>query len=92
MFSKKIVDRGPISHQAKHSGQTGGKFVDPAGELEEHQQNPVPQRRFIVVIFPVQGGRDVVAGKLHLQSHQSADCFIIDESQFAQVDQQGRRQ
>ena len=53
MLAKKIVDRSAVTQQAEHCGQTGGKFVDPAGEFEEQQQNPVPQRRFVVIIFAV---------------------------------------
>ena len=92
MLAEKIIDRGAVPQQTEYGGDAGGKFIDFAGKSKEKQKDPVPQRRLVVIIFPVQGGRDVVAGKLHLQSHQSADCFIIDESQFAQVDQQGRRQ
>ena len=92
MLAEKIIDRGAVPQQTEYGGDAGGKFIDFAGKSKEKQKDPVPQRRLVVIIFPVQGGRDVVAGKLHLQGYQRADALVIDKGQLAQVDQQSRRQ
>ena len=92
MLPAEIVDGAAEGEREERGRKAGGKLIDAPRDLKEGQQYPVVQRGLVVVENPVQGGRDVVAGKFHLQRHQRADAFIVDEGQQPQVDQQGRRQ
>ena len=45
-------------------------FIHGAGPFKKGEQNPIVERRFVVVKFTEKSGDDVVAGKLHFQCHQ----------------------